>query len=294
MVWYASSMGGSLLLTVILFPSAYTSLFGNSSYSQNAINGFSIGGIVRKLQQFVQISTIDLFARSSVLAWIAFVVVVMSCILFIVKLARNKSYREAERINSWFFMICMGTTICYFALAAYVAPYLFNRYVSASYPLIYFLIIWAVYLAWGDSKSMRVKSALVSGVLLTAMAVRSQTNCVDFVYGQAEGNIPAVEKYLDTDVYFITYQYYKLTEKALELRGAERVRVLVPETQRIEEEIARHNPEKEYLLVYVDSGEGLTENILNTVIECSEYSQYRPVEGYEWLYGGVCMPYVVY
>lgn len=285
MIWYASSMGASLLLTALLFPSAYHNLFGNG-YSQRAVNGFSIGEVIRKVQQFLQLSTTDLFAGSSVLLWLVLGIMAVLLILLVVRLIRDKKYRDEEKMNAWLFFVCFGTTACYFVLAAYVAPYLFNRYVSAVYPLVYFLIIWLVYAAWGKEKMTREKATILTGVLLSVMAVCSQANCVEFVYGQGKANIPAVERYMDTDVYFITYQYYKVTEKVLELEKAERVRVLIPETQPIQDMIAEHNPDKEYLLVYVDSGEGVAETILNTIIECSEYTQYKPVEDYEWLYGG--------
>lgn len=293
MVWYASAMGGSLLLTEIFFPAAYKNLFGNG-YTLGAVNNFGLGRILKKLYQYTQAVEKDLFVDSFALLWISFGIAMISVIVLIVKLFKNKEFRHEKASEAWFFGICAGTLICYFALASYMSPYFSNRYVSAIYPLIYFLLIWLVYMVWGGKRLVREKVTAMLGIVLIGIALWSQMTCVDFVYEKAEANIPAIEPYMDADVYFITFNYYKVTEKLLELKEMERVRVLAPEAPRIEEAVAEHEPDKEYLLVYVDSGEGMAEMILDTIVECSEYTQYKPVEGYEWLYGGACMPYVVY
>ncbi len=293
MIWYASAMGGSLLLTEMFFPAAYKNLFGNG-YTLGAVNNFGIGRILRKLYQYTHAVEKDLFANNFALLWIFFGIAVISLVALVVKLFKNKEFRSEKASGVWFFVICAGTMICYFALASYMSPYFSNRYVSAIYPLIYFLLIWLTYMVWGAKKFVREKVTVMLGVLLIGVALWSQVTCVDFVYEKAEANLPSVKPYMDADVYFITFNYYKVTEKLLELKEAERVRVLAPEIPRIEEAVAEHNQDKEYLLVYVDTGEGMAETILNTIVECSEYTRYEPVEGYEWLYGGVCMPYVVY
>lgn len=307
MAWYASAMGGSLLLTALVFPAAYVNLFGNQ-YTQNAASNVSVIDFLYKLYQYVKIVTKDLFINSSILLAVIILVVLAALVLFIRKTMKNKQYRERQSVNIWFFWMCAGTVICYFVLSVKIAPSYSNRYVSTLYPLIFLLLIWLIHIAWGERKAVGFGShaygkshrrrtlnvTMLAGVILIVIGLGSQSRCVDFVYASAESNEAAVEPYIETDVYFFTYNFYKVTEKIPELEGAVRVRAAAPQDWRIEEALAEHDAAKDHLMIYVDPKEGLQKEILEQIIEDTEYTQYRPVEGYQYLYDGACMAYLVY
>lgn len=293
MVWYASAMGGSLLLTAFVFPAAYVNLFGNR-YTQNAASNMSVIDFLYKLYQYAKIVMKDLFANSNILLAVILVVVLTALVLFVVKTVKNRTYREQQSVNIWFFWICAGTVICYYVLAVKIAPSYSNRYVSTLYPLIFLLLIWLIHMVWGERKAAGFSMTILAAVILIVIGLGSQSRCVDFVYAETEANEAAVEPYIETDVYFVTYNFYKVTEKIPELKGAARVRAVAPQDWRIEEALAKHDTKKGHLLIYVDPKEGMEKEILEQIIEDTEYTQYRLVEGYESMYDGACMAYLVY
>lgn len=293
MIWYASAMGGSLLLTAVVFPAAFTNLFGNG-YTKSAVNGIGVYQLLSKIYKYILVVITDLFANSVALFLIIIFVASIALVMFIGKTIKNKKYRKKQSVNIWFFWICAGTTICYYILAVQISPSLSNRYISTLYPLIYLLLIWLIHMVWEEKKVFGVRVTMMAAAVLIIASLWSQSRCVDFVYARAESNEEAVEPYIDTDVYFITYNFYKVTEKIPELINAARVSVLAPQDWRIEEALAERDKKRDHLIVYIDSSEGMEEQILGQIVSETEFTKYQPVEGYSLLYGGACLAYLVY
>ena len=297
MVWYGSAMGGSLLLTAVVFPVAFTQIFGNVG-SAGAPGAPAAQGNpwdhLYKMYRYVIIAGRDLFAADMKIVYIVSFVAIAAFVLLILKIIKNAEFRKEEKIGIWFFFMCAGTSAIYYFLAVKVAPSYSNRYICTLYPLVYLMIIWLVYAIWQKRKHTNIGAVVTVSAALTVMAIFSQSTCVDFLGKGGESNEAAVESYMEgADVYFISFNFYKVTEKILELEHAERVRVVAPQDWRLEAALAEHDARKDHLIVYIDPSEGMTEEILDWVLEYTEYTKCRQIEDYTMMYDAA-MAYLVY
>lgn len=297
MIWYTSAMGGSLLLTAVAFPMAFIQVFGNIGSTGGtgaSVNQGTSGNLLYKLYKYVELAGRDLFAADMKIVYIVSVAAIVGVVLLVCKIIKEAAFRKEEKVSIWFFFMCAGASAMYYFLAVKMAPSYSNRYICVLYPLVYLMIIWLAHAVWRKRKHANIGGAVVISAILAVIAIFAQNTCVDFLGKGGEKNESLVAPYMEgADVYFISFNFYKVTEKILELEHAERVRVTAPEDWRLKRVLAEHDTNKDHLIIYIDPSEGMTEEIIEWVLEYTEYTECRPIEEYTLLYDAA-MAYLVY
>ena len=112
----------------------------------------------------------------------------------------------------------------------------------------------------------------------------------------------AIEPYYGSDCAFITYNYYRVTEKALELSHMNRVWTTVPQAARIKQMADTLDDSVDSMVVYVEEfeeaegidPEQIMKDTMDLFIENTDFDAYERVENYISIYENNCVAYHVY
>lgn len=299
-LWYCSSMMSSLLLVLIMTPWAFQSLFGDK-YVEQAGQKQALIDILWKLWEFAGFFAQDFFCNLLIIP------VILGGIGLIagVQCFRKSRWRffteNPERTEE--VIITLAPAIFYFIISALCSPWMSARYIYSIYPMLFLMVVWFGYNGFVALGLPVKKTAVgIAGLIFILSVISYGYIGVGYLYSEQTQIDEAMAPYDGSDCAFITYNYYRVTEKALELSRMNRVWTTVPQAKRIKQMADTLDDSVDSMIVYVEEfekvddkdPEQIMEDIMNLFIENTDFDAYERVEDYVSLYENNCVAYHVY
>ena len=191
--------------------------------------------------------------------------------------------------------------VFYFIIAAVCSPFMSSRYIYAVYPMLFLMVIWLGYAGLKGFGVTEKKVLAGVGALTMVCTLISYSDAgVDYLYQRQEQTYEAMEPYYGSDCAFLSYNYYRITEKCDELSHMNRVWTSQPTDEKIREMAETVNPELDQMIIYVEdmwpeaNGQEKMDNILKDVIKYTDFNNYERIPDYVSNYGYGLVAYRVY
>lgn len=279
---YCISMLAGLLLTALVFPSAYVHLFFDE-YSSNARHGIFLHPLSERVADFVQDALPDLFHGSSLYA-ILIIFLLFACIVIGITW-RSKGSGPGDRRFGYCLMM-FAANIAFILCAIYASPWQSTRYIVFSYPVCILMGCWLVVEGlkrFADIRNSRTISKVC--ILLLGFIVVVDLAClpstIKFLYPEDESNRQALAKDAGCQVLYLSEVPGTMVGRILELQ---QVSVIWPDStdpQSVSNAISHINENNDVLLVYLDSSAlDSRKNILQSIVDQSSYDSFRHLAGY--------------
>lgn len=300
LIWYCSSMMASLLVVLVLAPWAFENLFGNG-YSQQAAGGLDMGivNFLWYLWEYAWFFARDFFGNHLIIPALMGAAGVAAGIACFAK-KRTKMFTEKKE-TTMMVILLFAPAIFYFIIAAVCSPFMSSRYIYAVYPMLFLMVIWLCYAGLkGFGVTEKKILAGVGVVTLVCTLVSYSDAGVDYLYQRQEQTYEAMEPYYGSDCAFLSYNYYRITEKCDELSHMNRVWTSQPTDEKIREMAETVNPELDQMIIYVEdmwpeaNGQEKMDNILKDVIKYTDFNNYERIPDYVSNYGYGLVAYRVY
>lgn len=300
LVWYCSSMMTSLLLVLLMAPWAFQSLFGDK-YVEQAGQKQALIDILWKLWEFANFFAQDFFCNLLIIP----VVLGFIGIIAGIRCFRKKKWRfftenpeKTEEVT-----ITLMPAVFYFIISALCSPWMSARYIYSIYPILFLMVVWFGYNGLVTLGLPAKKTAMGIMVITFILSLVSYGYLgVGYRYLEQTQVDEAIEPYYGSDCAFITYNYYRVTEKALELSHMNRVWTTVPQAARIKQMADTLDDSVDSMVVYVEEfeeaegidPEQIMKDTMDLFIENTDFDAYERVENYISIYENNCVAYHVY
>ena len=136
-------------------------------------------------------------------------------------------------------------------------------------------------------------SAVFVCAIIAADSVFFSSNAL-YLYPKSADNEAAVEKYAGSTGLFVSYDYYQLTAKLLEVAKLSRIHALIPDQKAISSFCDRNYIDSDDLVVYMNNHD-CEEEVLSQLKDELGYSGFKKLPGYTQIDDGTsCFVYVFY
>ena len=164
---------------------------------------------------------------------------------------RMKMFTEKKE-TTMMVILLFAPAIFYFIIAAVCSPFMSSRYIYAVYPMLFLMVIWLCYagLKWFGVTEKKILAG-VGVVTLVCTLISYNDAGVDYLYQRQEQTYEAMEPYYGSDCAFLSYNFYRITEKCDELRYMNRVWTSQPTDEKISEMAETIDPELDQMIIYV-------------------------------------------
>lgn len=289
----------SVCLSFIIFPPALSNMFGNH-YVESASSQSGVMVLLRRIWQFLGSSSVDLFFGSRLLLIACFCLSIALCFYLLWNKKINREHPE-----SIYIVLLFNSSLVFYVTACYVSPFTSSRYICLAYPgLLLFGFGMFLYLfrylqiRYRKNTGFNFRGTILVSVvfvcaIIAADSVFFSSNAL-YLYPKSADNEAAVEKYAGSTGLFVSYDYYQLTAKLLEVAKLSRIHALIPDQKAISSFCDRNYIDSDDLVVYMNNHD-CEEEVLSQLKDELGYSGFKKLPGYTQIDDGTsCFVYVLY
>lgn len=277
-IQYSFSMGVSLIMVLVTYPTAYQKLFFDYRGNEAVGNLFKLDDCLQNLKGFYEIMSAGVLANYKSLLWVGIVGIILVWKNII--LGRQSKSHQFYIVEMAFVSIIM-----YMLIVAKIAPYQVDRYIFCIYPLVSLVLSYALFSVFLKFEISPVWSQIIVMALFLFIAMKGMhENIIQYIYPEMSSNIELAKEHAGDECIYITRDYYKLVGSALELENMGKVRGLIPEEIGRLPEIVDMSASE--MIIYVDESFNQDE-ILGAVCESGGFISY------EYLLTSRCNAYVM-
>ena len=274
-------------------------MFGNH-YVESASSQSGVMVLLRRIWQFLGSSSVDLFFGSRLLLIACFCLSIALCFYLLWNKKINREHPE-----SIYIVLLFNSSLVFYVTACYVSPFTSSRYICLAYPgLLLFGFGMFLYLfrylqiRYRNNTDFNFRGTILVSVvfvcaIIAADSVFFSSNAL-YLYPKSADNEAAVEKYAGSTGLFVSYDYYQLTAKLLEVAKLSRVHALIPDQKAISSFCDRNYIDSDDLVVYMNNHD-CEEEVLSQLKDELGYSGFKKLPGYTQIDDGTsCFVYVLY
>ncbi len=301
---YGCVIIASVLVAFAVFPNAVESMFGNG-YTSGAKSALPLEARAERVLSTALLSINDLAFGFRWIAFLYLVIVIVALFAGFRSLRRQRvdgAIVEDTKAASLHSVVLLSiVSLCFYFVSAAVSPWISSRYVCFVYPVLCLIVGWAA-AALVESSSIErrfsnVTLSFVGAATMVAIAmlgIAGQSSNVLYLIAGAEDNLSAVvnECEGDTDAFFISYNYFKLTSKSIEAQNFDEVIADVPTEEGIESALGRYDDDGDIVL-YTDDPNALS-TFIPFLANRLGTDEYGPLPGYQVIQDETdCMAYLI-
>ena len=199
LIKYLSTIMISAMITLMVWPTMLTHLFGAGRGKEAQSNLLNLTGYMGDLKTLFNVLNNDLFTKMLPL--------IILGILVLILVFRRKNIPVLSRKHSMKILMVLFVSVGYFLLVAKIAPYKVDRYVMPIYPLVYLIVIGVVFEL--VSKFVNKKIAVLICILGFGglSVIHMVYSGIPYTYAKNSDNIERqaiVEKYHDNYAIYIS------------------------------------------------------------------------------------------